>query len=123
VLPLDTRRALIEFTIFSEHLLPKNQYDIEVKAYINKYLGLKEYKVMHEEFGVIPMTDHAFPVNTGKHIIHIGTAGGQTKASTGYTFRRIQQHSQALVQTLTQTGKPYLEKPSYDRFKCMIGCC
>jgi lycopene beta-cyclase len=108
---------LVEFTIFSQHLLPKHEYDFEVKAYINKYLQLNDYNVIHEEFGIIPMTDRSFPINTGKHIIYIGTAGGQTKASTGYTFRRIQEHSQALVYALIQTQKPYLNRQSYNRFK------
>jgi lycopene beta-cyclase len=117
VLPLDKRRALIEFTVFSESLLPADSYDIQIEAYIKDYLHLPDYSVIHEEFGVIPMTDHQFPVSTGKHIIHIGTAGGQTKASTGYTFLRIQQQTQAIVQALIASGNPYVPSSSPGRYK------
>lgn len=106
VLPLDKRRALIEFTVFSDSLLPADEYDAQTQAYIKEYLHLPVYSVVHEEFGVIPMTDHPFPLTTGKHIIHIGTAGGQTKASTGYTFIRIQQQTQAIVHSLVKSGEP-----------------
>jgi lycopene beta-cyclase len=116
VLPLDKRRALIEFTIFSDSLLPANIYTAQIQAYIKEYLHLQAYSVVHEEFGVIPMTDHPFPRTIGKHIIHIGTAGGQTKASTGYTFLRIQQQTQAIVHALVQTGKPYVPSSTPGRY-------
>jgi len=41
-------------------------------------------------------------------IIQLGISGGQTKASTGYTFQFIQQHSAALVAALILTGNPAL---------------
>jgi Lycopene cyclase protein. len=52
------------------------------------------------------MTNHAFPERQG-NIIYIGTAGGQTKASSGYTFRFIQKHSAAIVEALVKTGQPF----------------
>lgn len=116
VLPLDKRRALIEFTVFSADLLPAPYYEVEIREYVKKYLQLPAYTVVHEEFGVIPMTDHPFPANTGKHILHIGTAGGQTKASTGYTFLHIQQQTQAIAEALARTGKPYTTNSSAGRY-------
>ncbi len=111
VLPFDRHRALIEFTVFSGALLPEADYDRELTAYLRAYLQLDSWKVLHEEFGVIPMTDHSFPKNRGKRIILIGTAGGRTKASTGYTFRRIGQHAHALAQALLETGQPFPKLP------------
>ncbi len=116
VLPLDARRALVEFTVFSGELLPDDYYDEEVGRYLRDFLKLDAYQALHKEFGVIPMTDHPFPRQQGKHIIYLGTAGGQTKASTGYTFRRIQQHSQALTKALLETGKPYVTAPGKPQF-------
>ncbi|QHT68301.1 lycopene cyclase [Rhodocytophaga rosea] len=116
VLPLDKRRALIEFTVFSGNLLPADIYTAQLQAYVKEYLHLPAYRVVHEEFGVIPMTDHQFPRTTGKHIIHIGTAGGQTKASTGYTFLRIQQQTQAIVESLVKTGEPYVSSLAPGRY-------
>lgn len=116
VLPVDERRALVEFTVFSEALLPEADYKAELQHYLRQYLQLPTYKVIHQEFGVIPMNDHPFASQTGERIMHIGTAGGQTKPSSGYTFRRIQQQTQAIVQALLTTGKPLINQPAASRF-------
>lgn len=62
--------------------------------------------MQHEEFGVIPMTDAPFPSRSGARVYHIGTAGGDTKPSTGYTFRRIQRRTQRIAWSLRQNGAP-----------------
>lgn len=116
VLPTDERRALVEFTLFSPHLLLSEEYDTALRSYLQEYLGLHDYTVAHEEFGVIPMTDQPFPSQAGEHIINIGTAGGMTKASTGYTFRRIQQDSEQLVGALLRCGCPE-RKPSSGQWR------
>ncbi len=115
VLPYDEYRALVEFTIFSGNLLSDGQYEQAVADYLDRYLSIQEYQILHKEFGVIPMTDHPLPLARSKRIVFIGTAGGQTKASTGYTFRRIQQHSQAIVQALITFGTPQVS-PHAARF-------
>jgi len=55
---------------------------------LKEYLNITDYSLLEEEFGVIPMTDHVFTPVDG-NIVHLGTAGGQTKPSSGYTFRFI----------------------------------
>ena len=45
-------------------------------------------------------------------IINIGTAGGQTKGSSGYSFNAIQKHSAAIVSELIKSGKPFIQTPS-----------
>jgi lycopene beta-cyclase len=117
VLPLDAHRALVEFTVFSDNLLSKASYDQELTDYIRNFIKLDTYTIRHQEFGVIPMNDHPFQTYEGKHIINIGTAGGQTKASTGYTFLRIQQQIKSIVKTLLATGKPYMDTSASNRFK------
>jgi len=108
VLPTDEQTALVEYTVFSGELLKPETYTQELIRYLPEYLGLNptDYEVLHEEFGVIPMTDMEYPRQQGKRIIRIGTAGGATKASTGYTFQRIQRDSAELVQQLLTTGRP-----------------
>lgn len=116
VMPFSETQALIEYTLFNDHLLEQQQYDSGLKDYTNHFLKIDSYKIIEEEFGVIPMTNYRFPVRNGK-IINIGTAGGQTKASSGYTFRFIQKHSAALVKQLIDLGNPFLNKPvSASRF-------
>ncbi len=99
VLPLDPNRLLVEYTLFTENLLPTEKYNIELSNYISRFLQLQQYTVEEEEFGVIPMTSARFPFYHNG-LYHIGTAGGQTKASTGYTFQFIQKQSRQIVERL-----------------------
>ena len=46
------------------------------------------------------MTAFKFSELNSKHILNIGTAGGWTKASTGYTFRNTTKKTKALVNFL-----------------------
>ncbi|HEX6333692.1 MAG TPA: lycopene cyclase family protein [Flavisolibacter sp.] len=103
VLPLSRRQALVEYTLFTPSLLQHHQYEAALRAYIEQHMGVSKYHVRETETGVIPMTSFAFPQQEGR-IVHIGTAGGQTKASTGYTFNFIQKHSRNLVRSLMAEG-------------------
>lgn len=96
-LPLTKRKALIEFTLFSETLLKEEEYEREIKAYIERKHPQLTYSITEKEFGIIPMTDQPFPSYSGSKIINIGTIGGATKASTGYTFQFIQKQCAAIV--------------------------
>ncbi len=107
VLPFDPHTALVEFTVFSGKLLERDEYKRELESYIRDILQITDYEAQHEEFGVIPMTDAPFSSQAGGRVINIGTAGGRTKPSTGYTFRRIQRHSQQIAQALKTTGAPF----------------
>ena len=91
-LPFKKNKALIETTWLSK---PNNSslkdYDDQIKDYINNRLRLKNYKVTYREEGSIPMF---YPKNVKeKNKINIGTAGGMTRLSTGYTFLNIQTQS------------------------------
>ncbi len=104
VLPLSPTKALVEYTLFTKELLDKAAYDTALKSYIKIYLGIDEYAIHEEEFGIIPMTNIKFIKNIGR-VINIGTAGGQTKASSGYTFQFIQKQTQSLVNDLLVNGE------------------
>jgi len=106
VMPFSPTRALIEYTLFSPSLLEAEKYTTGLKEYISNYLKISEYKVVEEEFGIIPMTNHRFKTAEGS-IINLGTAGGQTKASSGYTFRFIQKNSVNVVESLIKYGDPF----------------
>ena len=111
VLPFTKNRALVEYTVFSPQVLPKEQYDVGLKNYLEQLLQLGSYKIIDEEFGVIPMTNFEFDAGQN-NIINIGTAGGQTKGSSGYTFNFIQKHSNELVQQLMRGKHPSLKTGS-----------
>lgn len=115
ILPLSPTKALVEFTLFSEKLLAPEEYTSQLEHYTRHTLGVSTYKITHEEFGVIPMTDERTPERVGRRIIRIGTAGGYTKASTGYTFVRTQRSTQAIVSNLLTIGKPLKKRSWFSR--------
>ena len=102
VLPTSATEALVEFTLFSESTLEKEAYNFALKDYISREIGIKNYEILHKEFGVIPMSLAQFPklVKDSDKIVNIGTAGGFTKASTGYTFQFVQKNVSQIVELL-----------------------
>ena len=104
-LPVSKKQALVEYTLFSENILEQEEYDAALEAYIHKYLAIKKFTVQHSEWGIIPMTNYNFPKGENR-IINIGTAGGQTKGSSGYTFQFIQKHAEKIVDALIHEKDP-----------------
>ena len=116
VMPFSETKALVEYTLFTPALLDDAEYDNTLKQYLENQLSIKNYTVLEKEFGVIPMTDHKFPEREG-NIIYLGTAGGKTKPSSGYTYRFIQKHVEVLVSRLEVKGDPFIRsKPLEKRF-------
>lgn len=99
VLPTSATEALLEYTLFSKDLLSKEEYESEIQKYIEN-LGITEYEIIEKEQGNIPMTCYPFWKHNTKNIINIGSAGGWTKASTGYTFKNASKKSKVLVEFL-----------------------
>lgn len=118
LLPWSAQSGLIEYTIFSEHRVSEDFYKEKLSLYLNNRFNLKplDYQVQRREFGKIPMEDRPSKSWYKPRILNLGTNGGLTKPSTGYTFRRIQEHSEAIVEGLHSNGKP-LGTPSVWRYK------
>ena len=114
VLPTSKNEALIEYTLFSKDLLSTNEYEEEIELYI-KNLGITEYEIIEKEQGNIPMTCYPFWKNNSKNIIHIGSAGGWTKASTGFTFKNVTKKSKQLV-TFLETNSDFTQFHKKDKF-------
>ncbi len=115
VLPFSRREALVEYTLFTPSLLEPEQYDTALKNYLSAFLGITDFVIKEEEFGIIPMTNEKFQFR--KNGWQIGTAGGQTKASSGYTFQFIQKQSKAIAEQL-RLGKPLNHiRPAPRRFR------
>ncbi len=119
VLPTSARKAIVEFTLFSNRLLKREEYEQELERYVREvlYLSEHEYQVIEQENGIIPMTDQPFQRKIGKHQLRIGTAGGMVKASTGYAFFRIQKDSAAIVESLERYSHPFALKSSPLRYR------
>ncbi|HJS52927.1 MAG TPA: lycopene cyclase family protein [Chitinophagaceae bacterium] len=111
LLPLSKTKALVEYTLFSKEILEDAMYETELKKYVENILQLKEYQVTEKEFGVIPMTNRKFSFYENSYHYNIGTAGGQTKASSGFTFQFILKQSQFVVDSLLK-GNSLQQIPS-----------
>jgi lycopene beta-cyclase len=98
-LPFSKNKALIETTWLSD-LEDENlmDYDLQLENYIKNNLGIKNYKINFMEKGAIPLFYPSFK-NDDK-TINIGSAGGMTRLSTGYTFLNIQEHSKYIVKNI-----------------------
>lgn len=108
VLPFSTTEALVELTLFTPDILDEEEYDAEIASYIQNKLGIaeSEYSKNRTEFGVIPMVENAIQTEYDEHIYSIGTMGGTTKASTGYTFERTMRQADDIARQIT-TSKTY----------------
>ena len=106
VLPFSKNKAMIETTWLSKEDKSLKDYESQIKNYIN-HLGLKDYKISFKEEGAIPLFH--LVNNKEKNKINIGTAGGMTRLSTGYTFLNIQEHSKYIRMNIEniQNAKKY----------------
>ncbi|HMK06878.1 MAG TPA: lycopene cyclase family protein, partial [Flavobacterium sp.] len=104
LLPFSETEALIEYTLFSKSVLDQSEYEDAIEQYIDK-LGITNYTIVEKERGSIPMSCYPFWKKDTVDIIHIGSAGGWTKASTGYTFRNADKRSDELIKYLLMGNK------------------
>jgi len=98
-LPYSKNKALVETTWFSKMSdNSQKDYDSQIKDYIKNHLKIKNYEITYKEVGAIPLF---YPSNKKeKNRINIGTAGGMTRLSTGYTFLNIQEHSKFIRENI-----------------------
>jgi len=112
VLPTSATEALVEYTLFSPRVLDKEVYTLELKKYIKEELEIDNYTLIHQESGVIPMSLAKFEQNPKLNVINIGTSGGYTKASSGYTFQFIQKNIIEIINNLVE-GNNIIQPTSF----------
>ena len=107
-LPLNEKEALVEYTIFSENVLPITEYDKVLDTYLANEFPGATYTTTHDEIGAIPMTQIEL-ATTKAPIYTIGALGAAIKASTGYAFQFIQEQCKNIVNQL-EKGFPIQTK-------------
>ena len=115
ILPFNAKEALIEYTEFSDQLRSKDEYKVLVTDYLRQ-LGIHEFEVKETEFGAIPMSENPFKDRLNDLFINVGSAGGLTKPTTGYTFQYIQKDCQNVIKALL-SGAKIPVRSSQKRFK------
>ena len=98
-LPYTKNRALVETSWLSKmNDNSQKDYENQINNYIKNNLKIKNYEITYKEEGAIPLF---YPLNKNeKNKINIGTAGGMTRLSTGYTFLNIQEHSKYIRENI-----------------------
>lgn len=116
IIPQNKRKALVEYTGFSKKKVSEEEYDDELKNYLSHVLKVHQYKLIEEERGEIPMAESEFVNPFGERVVNIGTAGGFSKASTGYTFYFIQRKCKNIIAQIEAKTKLIVPVKSEARF-------
>ena len=98
-LPFAKNKALVETTwisqIDNDNL---KDYDQQIDDYLSNHLNIRNCKINYKEVGAIPL----FRQKNIKKLneINIGSLGGMTRLSTGYTFLNIQEQSKYIRENI-----------------------
>ena len=114
ILPFSKNKALIEYTLFSSDIISDDEYEKEIKTYLKKK-NILNYSIVEKEKGMIPMTCYPFFENNTDTYFQIGTAGGWSKPSTGYTIKNSIEKIDIIINSLKQ-NKPLSKIRFKNRF-------
>ena len=96
VLPLGTHRVLVELTRFGETVLTDAEAAPVLDAYIRARFGA--YRPQETETGCIPMSTAVLDVPEVDGVVAIGSRAGAVKPSTGYAFKTMFAHAEAIAE-------------------------
>ena len=102
VIPFSKKKALIESTLFSKNVEDRKFYLSAINSYLKENFNTNFFKVLKEEKGIIPMQYMNFSLENS---VSIGTRGGATKPSSGYTFIYIQKQISNIIYQLNNNLK------------------
>lgn len=97
--------VLAEYTVVSRGLLPPGDYRRHLAGYLDLRVGRGRWEVTQVESGVVPMADTA-PARDGRRVFPVGTSGGATRPSTGYTFTAMQRQAARVAAALAAGHRP-----------------
>ena len=106
ILPFSQKTALIEFTLFTPWLIEGKEYDEVIRDFVDSQLKIKNYDVVDEEHGIIPMTNFPFHKKNSALLTKIGTAGSWVKPSSGYSFKNAHRYSLKLISNIKKGKIP-----------------
>lgn len=114
VLPFGQHRALVELTRFGEAIITDDEAAPILHDYIAKRFG--SYRIVDHERGCIPMSTAAMATDTLPGVTPIGSRAGAVKPSTGYAFKTMFAHADAIATGL-RSGHATIAKANPRRFK------
>lgn len=90
LLPFSEKRALIEYTVFSEKAISADCLREYIKPGLLNYLKNDDYKTLRIEYGKLPMGNQKIQRSNDPSYIYAGLYAGAARPSSGYAFQRIQ---------------------------------
>ncbi len=105
-LPMRDGTVLVEYTEFSPDAMKADAAEAALVHYVELLGGSGPFVPTHVETGSIPMTDAHFPRHNGPRSFRLGTAGGATRGSTGYTFAAMLRQAETVAQALADNRYP-----------------
>ena len=104
VLPFAQNLALVELTRFGQNKITVNEAEPIIKDYVEQHYGA--FKLIDTEIGCIPMSSAEITTEIpSQKIIKIGARAGAIKPSTGYAFKNMIKHSEAISQAISNNSK------------------
>lgn len=115
VLPFEKNKALVELTRFGSELISEQEAKPILEEYILKHYGA--FEILDIEKGCIPMSNAEILSEHSQNKIPIGSRAGAIKASTGYAFKNMHDHSEQLAESiLLEQSLPKIKSISRFRF-------
>ena len=90
VLPFSVNRALIEYTVFTDKVVPIDKLKECLTSALQAYLKDVDYKIIRTERGQLPMGNEKIKKSDDPSYIFAGLFAGAARPSSGYAFQRIQ---------------------------------
>jgi lycopene beta-cyclase len=106
VIPFSKKKALIEVTVFAIKPLEKNNFEKSLKKAVEKRVKGSEYKILRQEFGVLPMGISSKAPHQDPSYVFAGIQAGAARPSSGYAFRRIQNWASQCARGIQKKNYP-----------------
>lgn len=110
VLPFTPTRALVEHTTIgpaAEAGPSSRRRRTLLESELGERLAIRQWRVLHEERGEIPMTAHGSRPARADRVLAVGAAAGAIRPSSGYAFSRTQRHVAQVARAIKAgTGAP-----------------
>ena len=105
LLPLDTRCALIETTVFHKFPVSETVLRARLIRKLTSLIGDEAFNVLRHEYAVLPMGVVQKPKTPRPGLVQVGLTAGAARPSSGYAFQRIQRWAVGCAGAIL-AGKP-----------------
>ena len=107
ILPTSEKKALIEYTVFSEKILDKQPLITRLNQSIAQKMDGLSYDILRTEHGTLPMGNQLANPNKESTYLYAGLFAGAARPSSGYAFQRIQSWATVCAQSIIDTNTLY----------------